>query len=80
MLWLPLKEHLTFKRGKVFFLFTVSSEELSFFLEEKGTAAFVNDIFIFFLKSPCVAQETELLQAVLAFVSEDTTQADYNTQ
>lgn len=51
MFWLPLKEHLTFKRGKMFFLFTVSSEELQFFLRKGGTAASVNALFnsFFFL-------------------------------
>lgn len=66
----------------MFFLFTVSSEELQFFLRKGGTAASVNGLFIcfFLFKSSCIAQETELLQAILGFVSEETTQADCNTQ
>lgn len=65
----------------MFFLFTVSSEELQFFLRKGGTAASVNALFnSFFFKSSCIAEETELLQAILGFVSEETTQADCNTQ
>lgn len=60
--------------------FTVSPEELSCFLEERGIAASVKALFLIVLKSLCIAQEPELLQAILGIVSEDTIQVDYITQ
>lgn len=60
--------------------FTVFPEELSFFLEERGIAASVKALFLIVLKSLCIAQEPELLQAILGIVSEDTIQVDYITQ